>query len=205
MNEGDGELDAQEFLSVKELEAMVKAARRHGRFTEYDDVADKELKERSIARRVRKDFDKQLWDLLRGDREWAWKVIVVSCAMLSNGMGFAISNFIRTGKGGDGKIENGALWLALFMQWREAAEKKGLSPDMCVDLLWRGLGFWQTDRKHKRRRHTSRANLEACLDLLLDMRSEARLHEWNARWKDKGYNRGIAAGIDPELYEREKS
>lgn len=192
-----GMIDQSEVISTKKLQAIVKQHSKHEVVVLYDDVSDKELqeKERTISRRVRNANDKRVWDVITGDREWAWKVIMTSCAMLSNGIGFGISNMMRSAKGHDSDVTRGAVFLATFSQWRELALQRKLNPDMCIDVLWGGMGFLAAERKHHRARHAARKNLADCLDLLVDMRDELPPAARLKAWRDAGLARAADDGI----------
>lgn len=194
----DDTIDHAEVISTRKLEGIVKQHAKHAAVVLYDDVAQKELQEKTISRRVRNASDKAVWDVITGDREWAWKVIVATCIMLGTGVGFRVSDPSRVVSGFNGDVEAGALWLALISEWRELADKRGLNADMCVDVLWQGLGFRAAEQKHKCRNGSARQNLADCLDLLVEMRDTAPLKAWKRKWLKGAQARAAAAGIQRE-------
>ena len=131
---------------------------------------------RLLRQRVtRRLLDARLWESLDPDQQRAAERIASGFAILSRGMGMQSSALGKPRVDGNPLEPDYPVRLVEdYFRWGRACQEKGLEHAMIMDVLGYGFSCAETDRRRRRRKGTTAAQLRAALDLFCRLRGWRR-------------------------------
>lgn len=125
----------------------------------------------SEARTRRRRLDARLWDSFTAEEQAAAECIWFAFSAIARGMGLASCALTRERVDGTPADGEGARRLVdLYFRWARWCTAEGVEHATIMDVLGYGLGCAETDRKRRRRKGHSRAQIADGLALYCHLR-----------------------------------
>jgi hypothetical protein len=126
------------------------------------DIIELDNRKQVVTRRI---TDARIWGAMSEEQQCKAERLVAGYMIATNGLRVTGANYERIGNSGRPTDASGASLMRQYAKWLAACAKNGLDPSATIYVLACGYSYATVDRATRRRRHTTRREMQRGLDL----------------------------------------
>jgi hypothetical protein len=126
------------------------------------DIVTHEGKKITVNRRR---LDARIWGALSDEQQDKAERLATGYMIATNGLGAATASYEYTGHATSAPQQSGVVALLHYKRWVTRCLQRGVDPFTTLQVLVHGQSYATVDRTTGKRRHTTRQNMMAALEI----------------------------------------